>query len=292
MIDFFIAYRPFFDLFLLHTGYAFSQFIVLRAGLFSVANAGLAAIGAYAAAILTLKYGVNPWLSLVAATMAGTAAALLLSWPLARLRGVYQAIATLAFVQIVVSLNLYAEGLTGGAMGLNGIPKVVGTLGLFLAAAAVFYLMLAIDATRIGRAFEAIRQDEAVAASLGVSVTFHQALAFALSGAIAGLFGGLEAFHGYALEPNQFGFNFLVAALSYVVLGGRRSVLGPVVGTAILVALPEIARPLAENRVLVYGILLMVVIAYLPRGVVDTVLEFVHRKRMAQLDVRIGGVRS
>jgi branched-chain amino acid transport system permease protein len=123
-----------------------------------------------------------------------------------------------------------------------------------------------------------------MAASLGVSVTSHQALAFAISGAIGGLFGGLEAFHGYALEPNQFGFAFLVAALSYVVFGGRRSVFGPLAGTAMLVAMPELARPLAENRVLVYGLLLVAVINFLPHGVVDTALDALRKRRIATED--------
>jgi branched-chain amino acid transport system permease protein len=281
MIDLFIAYRPLFDVFLLHTGYALGQYIVLRAGAFSIANAGLSAIGAYLAALLTLRLGAHPYLSVGAGALASTLLAMLLAWPLARLRGVYQAIATLAFVQVVLSLNLYAEPITGGAMGLSGIPKVVGTGTLVVAAAVAVYLMHAIGGTRIGRTFDAIRQDEAVAVSLGVSISRYQVLAFAVSGAVAGFFGALEAFHGYALEPNQFGFPFLVATLSYVVFGGRRSVWGPVAGTAVLVALPELARPLAEYRMLVYGSLLILVINFLPRGVVDTFIEAVHKRRLA-----------
>ncbi len=287
MSGFYAAYRPLIDLFLLHVGYAFSQAIVLRAGVFSVATAGLAAIGAYAAAILGVSYHLNPALAILAGCAAGTIVALILSWPLARLRGVYQAIATLAFVQIVASLNLYAEPLTGGAMGFNNIPKLVETPVLGLAVAALVYVMFAIGSTRIGRAFEAIRQDEAMASSLGVSVTAHQALAFALSGAMAGLFGGLEAFHSYALEPNQFGFPLLVVILSYVVLGGRRSTIGPIVGTAFLIAILEIARPLAENRILVYGILLVLIINYLPRGLADALIEAVRRRRMTRLQAAV-----
>jgi branched-chain amino acid transport system permease protein len=176
-------------------------------------------------------------------------------------------------------------------MGMNGIPRIAGTLTLLVAAIVTVYIMTAINATRLGRAFDAIRQDEAVAISLGVSVRRYQSIAFAISGAVAGLFGGLDAFHGYALEPNQFGFSFLVAALSYVVLGGRRSVIGPVVGTAILVALPEISRPLAEYRMLVYGMLLMAVIAFLPRGVVDSWLEWRHKRRVAAHDGPAGSLR-
>jgi branched-chain amino acid transport system permease protein len=105
-------------------------------------------------------------------------------------------------------------------------------------------------------------------------------LAFALSGSIAGLFGALDAMRNYSLSPEQFGFNALVAALSYVVLGGRRSVWGPVVGAVILVILPEVARPLAENRMAVYGLLLAATIVYMPYGVVDTSVAYLRRRRL------------
>ena len=279
MVDFFIAYRPLFDLFLLHTGYALGQYVVLRSGTFSIANAGLTAIGAYLAASLTVKLGLPVPVSILLGTLVSVLVSMLLAWPLARLRGVYQAIATLAFVQVVLSLNIYAERLTGGAMGLSGIPKAVGTWTLLVAAAVAIYLVACLNRSRIGRAFDAIRQDEAVAVSLGVAISRYQLLAFALSGALAGFFGSLEAFHVYSIEPNQFGFPFLVAALSYVVLGGRQSVWGPVVGTAVLVALPEVARPLAEYRMLVYGLLLIVVINYMPRGIVDTWIDYRTSRR-------------
>ena len=284
MTDLFIAYRPLIDLFLLHSGFALGQYIVLRAGVFSVANAGLTAIGAYLSAWLTLRAGVHPALAVIAGTVAGTLVALLLSWPLARLRGVYQAIATLAFVQVVLSLNVYSERFTGGAMGMNGIPKVVSTGTLFISLLVTIYIIWAISRTRLGRAFDAIRQDEMVAASLGTSVRYYQSVAFAISGAIAGYFGAMEAFNTYTIEPQRFGFDFLVAALTYVVFGGRRSIWGPVVGTAVLIALPELARPLAEYRTLVYGLIMIVVMAYLPRGVFDTFVEYLHRRRMARMD--------
>ena len=284
MNSFLVGYQPVFDFFLLGIGFAFSQWIVLRAGMFTVATAGFASIGAYTAGILATDYGVTPILGVLAAVVVATLGSLILSVPLVRLRGVYQAIATIAFVQIVVSLMLFSEGITHGAIGVNGIPRVVGTPILLLAAAGIAYLMLALSSTRTGRAFEAIRQDEAVAASLGVSVTFHQTFAFALSGAIAGLFGALEAFHSYSLVPDQFGFPFLVAALSYVILGGRRSVLGPIVGAAILLSLPEIARPLAEFRMLVFGLILMAAIAFLPHGVVDTAYLKMRHRRLARAE--------
>ncbi|MEY4266822.1 MAG: hypothetical protein RIS90_1357 [Pseudomonadota bacterium] len=283
MSDFLNTYHHLFNVFLIGSGYALSQWVVMRAGVFSVATAGMASIGAYAAAILTTRMGWHYLASLAAALVLGAAVGLLLSWPLARLRGVFQAIATLAFVQVVMAIALYSDNLTGGAMGLNAIPTLVGTVETLIALVLVVYLMTAISATRLGRAFEAIRQNEAVASSLGVSVNFHQALAFAISGAIAGLFGGLEAFQSFTLFPATFGFPAVIAALSYVVLGGRRSVAGPIVGAAILLALPEISRPLADYRMALYGAILMLVIAFLPRGIVDTGLLALRRRRIARL---------
>jgi branched-chain amino acid transport system permease protein len=278
MIEWFATYQALFDLILLDCGLALSQFVVLRAGVFSVATPGLASIGAYTAAILTLRAGVPASVGLLAAMLAGTAAALLLSLPLSRLRGVFQAIATVAMVQIVLSLALYATDITGGANGLNGIPKQVGTLQLLVVMGVVVYVLVCLGRSRVGYAFDAMRQDETVATSLGISVARFQALAFALSGAIAGLTGALMAYHNYSVVPEEFGFGMLITVLAYVVLGGRRSVLGPLVGAVTLSILPELARPLADNRLIVHGALLMLVIIYLPHGIVDSLWIVYHRR--------------
>lgn len=279
MSGFFAGYIPLLDLYLIHLGLAFSQYIVLRAGVFSLATAALAGIGAYTAGIFAVKLGMHPVLGVMAGTVMGMGAAVVLSIPLARLRGVYQAIATVAFIQIFVSLNIYAEPLTGGALGLNNIPKTVGTGVLLVAAIGATYLIWAVERGRLGRAFNAIRQDEAVAASLGISIVRHQMLAFAISGALAGLFGALEAYHAYALDPNQFGFHLLITILSYVILGGRNSVIGPIIGTAILIILPELARFLAEYRMVIYGAMLIIVINYMPKGIADTVRDAIRTRR-------------
>jgi len=279
MSEFFLTYQPLLDLILIGSGYAFSQYLFLRAGSFSVATAGLAAVGAYAAAWLVMKAGGGIIVGAIGGTAAGALLSSLLAIPLAKLRGVYQAIATIAFVEIVSSLVLFAESITGGAMGLNGIPKLVDTWQLVVAVAAVLYMLHVLGTTSLGRAWDAIREDEAVAVSLGVHVAKYRYIAFAVSGAISGLFGALEALHGYALSPQQFGFPLLVAALSYVVLGGRRSPLGPFVGAALLIILPEVSRGFADMRMLVYGVLLVCVITFMPKGVVDTLLERVSRRK-------------
>jgi len=280
MVSYLLGYQPLLDIILLHLGLAFSQWLVLRAGVFSLATVGFAAVGAYTGGVLVVRYGLPAPLALLSAAVSGGLVALLLSVPLARLRGIYQAIATVAFIQIVMSLNIYGESITGGARGLNGIPKTVGTLTLLIAAALTIYLMVAITRSRLGRAFDAIRQNEAVAASLGVSITRHQALAFVISGALAGVYGALEAFHSYTLVPSQFGFPYLIAILSYIVFGGRNTIIGPIVGTIILVLLPEFVRPLADARILVFGILLVLTINFLPRGIADTLIERAHARRL------------
>jgi len=280
MMNLLLGYQPLLDLFLLHLGLAYAQWLVLRAGVFSLGTVGLAAVGAYTGGILVVTYGLPAPLALIASALSGGLVALALSVPLARLRGIYQAIATVAFIQIVLSLNIYATNVTGGAQGITGIPKTVGTPLLLVAGAVTIYLMYAITRSRLGRAFDAIRQNEAVAASLGVSIVRHQTLAFVLSGALAGVYGALEAFHSYALVPPQFGFPYLIAILSYVVFGGRTSLWGPIVGTAVLILLPEVVRPLADARMLVFGILLILTINFLPKGIADTLIERARGRRL------------
>lgn len=284
MWSFISIYEAQFQLFLIATGFAYSQQVVLRAGVFSIATVGLAAIGAYATAILAVRLGVHPLLGGFLATLLGCVFGALLSVPLVRLRGVYQAIATLAFVQAIVALVYFFEPLTGGALGIVGIPRVVETWHLLIAVAGAVYLTYSIANSGIGRAFNAIRQDETVAATLGVSIVRYQTVAFVVSGGLAGLFGAFLALKSYSVEPTHFGFGLMTAILAYIVLGGRNSVWGPIVGCAILSALPEIARPLAEYRSLLQGAVMVLCISFLPHGIVDTLQMAILRRRTARAD--------
>lgn len=276
------AYLPLAESMVLGMGLATSQAVVLRAGVFSLCTPAFASLGAYASAILVMRSGWPPAAAMIAALAIGTLAALAISIPLSRLRGPFQAIATIALIQIVVSLTYYAEGLTGGAVGLNGIPQSVGILGLLVFLACLIVFMSVLVRSGVGRAFDAIRQDETVAVSLGVDVVRYHMLAFSISGAIAGLSGSMIAFNTHTLAPDEFGFPMLVAALAAVVLGGRTSVAGPLVGVVVLSALPELLRPLAQQRAVFQGALLIAVIAFMPLGIVDTLLGYVRSRRIAQ----------
>jgi branched-chain amino acid transport system permease protein len=279
MMEFFLANQSVFDFFLLTLGFSYSQQVVLRSGVFSLASAAFAALGSYGCAYMVMRAGLPVVFGVVFGALIGGVAGYLTSIPLARLRGVYQAIATLALVEVTVAVALYAEPITGGAVGFNGIPKAIGTGQLLLAITAVSYVLYAMSKSRIGRGFDALRQDEFVAASLGVSSRSQHTLAFIASGLIGGLFGALQSMYSYSIEPHQFGFGFMVSTLAAIVLGGRRTLLGPVVGSAIVILLPEIARPLADYRQIVVGSVLVIVILYTPQGLADTFIAWLKNRK-------------
>ena len=280
MINFFNTYQSLLDHILVNMLLAASQYVVLRAGVFSLGSAGFAALGAYCTALLTTKLGWNPWMSVVVGMMLGTFVSALLALPLARLRGVFQAVATLAFVQIVLSATQNWVALTNGPMGVNSIPHAANTASLLAIVIVVVVFLVMMGRYSIGRALDVIREDETVAVSLGISVPYHHRIAFVLSGALAGLSGGLHAISSYSITPQDYGFGLLVAALAMVVLGGRTTVWGALVGALVLTSLPEIFRVFADYRAVVQGILLMLVIIYLPRGLADTVIANLKDRRL------------
>ena len=280
MINFLDTYQSLFDHILVFAILAMSQYVVLRAGVFSLGSAGFAALGAYGAALLITKAGWHPVAGILAGTLLGTVASALLALPLSRLRGVFQAVATLALVQIVLSGTQNWVAVTNGPMGVTGIPKVAGTGVLLAVVVVVVVLLVGMGRYSIGRAMDIIREDETVAVSLGISVPYYHRIAFVLSGALAGLGGALLATSSYAITPHEFGFGMLVSLLAMVVLGGRTSVWGALVGAAILTTLPELFRVFADYRNVVQGILLMLVIVYLPRGVADTTIAMLKDRRL------------
>jgi branched-chain amino acid transport system permease protein len=270
MRSFVLTYEPLFEIICIYCGLAFSQYLPLRAGVYSLATPGFVSIGAYAGAYGVLRLGLGAVAGAALATLLAGLVGLILAIPLARLRGHFQTIATIAFMEIMVSLEFYAEPLTGGALGMNGIPKLVGAWQLVIFVVVLTGFLAVLKRTGIGRAFDAIRQDPTVARSLGIAIGRYHCLALALSGAVGGLSGSLLAYDTYSLMPDQFGFGMLVTALAAVILGGRSSVAGPIVGTIVLLLLPEVFRPFAEHRLLLQGALLILIIIYLPQGIVDT----------------------
>jgi branched-chain amino acid transport system permease protein len=256
-----------------------SIYATLMAGQLSLGNAALAAIGGYAAAILTRDYHMPLWIALLGGSTLATAVAIVIGVPSLRLRGVYLAIATLAFGEVVrvTALNLK---ITGGALGLVGIPALATfwhVYGTLLLAGLFFYRL---ERSRVGRAFAAIRQDETAAQAMGVRITYYKVLAFAIAGFLSGLAGGLSVHFTYIINPAQASFGEAVNILTYAVFGGTATFLGPIVGGIALTILPESLRLLREYRLLLNGAILVLVTIYLPRGILTPLLGGWRRARL------------
>jgi len=257
-----------------------SIYVTLYTGMFSLANAGFMAIGAYVGVICTQTLGWPLWAGLIAGMVAAGVIALPLGIPVLRLKDIYLAIATIGFGEIVriVILNFdqIATDITGdrvrltrGALGIKGIPKVTETWHLVLFLVLAGYFLVRLHRSRFGRAMAAIRQDENVAATMGINPVYHKTAVFVLSAMLAGAAGAFSGHLTRIILPTDFGFDRVVDILAFAVLGGTSTWVGPIVGALILTALPEMMRFLKQYNQIFNGLILLTVIIYLPGGVVD-----------------------
>ena len=242
--------------------------VTLSCGVLSLASAAFMGVGAYSASLLSLHTGLPFLVVLLGGTLAPAVLALLVGVPALRLKGVYLALATLGFGEVlrVLALNL---DITGGALGLNGIPERTEGWHIALTLVLVLALLHRLRQSRYGRAWEALREDEVAAAVNGIDVRGLRLCAFVLSAALAGLAGGLHAHYTFSLSPGNYGFEPAIEYLSMAVLGGIAGLPGPLLGAAILTLLPEVLRSLAEFRSAVSGTILILVILFLPHGLYD-----------------------
>jgi branched-chain amino acid transport system permease protein len=251
-----------------------SIYFTLYTGLLSLANAGFMGVGAYVSAVLTIHAGTPFPVSLFIGALSAALIGWLLGLPVLRLRDVYLAIATLGFGEIVritaVNFDKFS-GLTllGGAQGLAGIPKLTTPLSLLFTLFILCIFLVQFHRSRAGRALVAIRRDESVAATMGINVHQHKLLAFVLGAFVAGLAGGFSAHLTRFVGPNDFNFNAAVNILAFAVLGGTLHWSGALVGAALLTILPEALRFMKEYRGIVNGVILLLVIIYLPHGLVN-----------------------
>jgi ABC-type branched-subunit amino acid transport system ATPase component/ABC-type branched-subunit amino acid transport system permease subunit len=253
-----------------HMLLALSIWLTLSCGLLSLANAAFMGIGAYVSALLTLNADWSFPAVLAAGGIAPALVALLIGAPVLRLSGVYLAMATLAFGE-VVRITVLNLDITGGPEGLNGIPLATEGWHIVLLLALAVYGLTRLRRSRIGRAFEAIKEDEVAARLMGIPVDRYKLLAFVLGGFIAGIAGALNAHFTFFISPREYGFEAAVDILTMAVLGGTGSLLGPVLGAGILTLLPELLRSLHDFRSLVNGAVLVLVVLFLPKGIVGGV---------------------
>lgn len=268
------------------------------AGMLHLGFSAFFLIGAYAVALLTganlvtafglvaprFSADLNFYLALVLVVAIGAAVGALVAAPVLRLRGDYLAIVTLAFAQIAVILatSSWLQPITGGPQGLRDVTKAP-LLGLeFRSAERFYYLVLAFCVlavfvswrlawSRVGRAWNAMREDEQVADAMGVPTGRYKMLGFAIGGAIGALGGALFAVKVGTVQPGSFEIIQSITVLAVVILGGLGSVPGVVLGALVLLALPGLLSQLEEFRFLIYGAVLVAIMILRPQGLIPNV---------------------
>jgi branched-chain amino acid transport system permease protein len=249
-----------------HAMLALSIWLTLSCGLLSLANAAFMGIGAYASALLTLQLGWPFPAVLLAGGLAPSVVALVIGVPVLRLSGVYLAMATLAFGEVVRITVLNME-ITGGPEGLNGIPLATEGWHIVVLLGATVYGLHRLRRSKVGRALEAIKEDEVAARLMGIDVDRYKLLAFVLGSFIAGVAGALNAHFTFFISPREYGFENAVDILTMTVLGGTSGLVGPILGGTVLTLLPELLRFLHDFRSLVNGAVLVLVVLFLPKGI-------------------------
>lgn len=245
---------------------ALSVYVVLSTGQLNLGSAGFMAVGAYVSAMATTN-GIPMALALLAGVLAATVVGLLLGFPALRVTGIYLAMITFAFGLVVESVFLVLPW-TGGARGLVGIPPV-NPLSIFGLTALATILVFALCRSNFWLRVRSVHDDEFASAMTALNPTTVKIAMFALGGGLAGLSGGMYAHWFTYVEPAAFSFQVSVFAVLYVILGGRRSIWGPVIGATILTLLPEMARGLDEWRPAFIGSLLLLILIVRPSGLIS-----------------------
>lgn len=280
-----IATLPFWaaDQYQLHLAALIAVYWILLAGLnlvvgftgqLSIGHVGLLSIGAYGFAILAGKGGVHPYLAVLASGTVGGLCGFLLGLPSLRLPGFYFAMATMAFALIVNELVMANPALTGGGVGLPGpmFPAPFDTPAGFYYLVAILALLATwltwnVARRMWGRGFISIRDNPVAAQAVGVPILRAKLAAFIFSGVTAGVAGAVFTSLQSYITPDTFVFELSLFFFVCIIIGGRGSLIGPFIGTAVLTALPEFVAPLAKLGNLFYGLLLLVVVLVVPEGI-------------------------
>jgi len=256
-------------------------------GQVSLGHAAFYGIGAYTTAILSGTYGMNPWLALVCAVAAAVLIAFIVGLPTLRLSGSYLAMGTLGFGMIVNIVIREWAGVTGGASGFVGIPMLEAGSLVFMSGAGYYFLVWGIVfaamivcrrllASRTGRALRAIHDGENAAVAIGVNTHFLKLEIFMFSAALGAVAGFLYAHFVLFISPESFGFMFSIKIVTMVVIGGMASVWGALLGAAVLTLLPEVLHGFAEYEMIVFGLILMVVMIFMPQGLTRGIMDMIR----------------
>ncbi len=261
-----------------------------NAGIVSLGHAAFFAFGAYTGSLLA-KAGMPFFVGLLAAAALSGAVGLLLAFPALRVTGIYLTVITIA-TGLIVHLLIMNLSITGGTNGLMSIPRP-SLFGVALSSTASFYYLVlgvlavtigavvVVEQSYIGRALNALRDDEVAATTLGISPLAYRVFAFALSSALAGLAGVLYAQYTRFIGPDSFTLDLSIRVLMMIVIGGLGSVWGSVLGAVVIYLLPEFLRFLNAYYFLVFGVFLTLMAMFMPDGLI-ALARAAHRRMSAR----------
>ncbi len=250
------------------------------AGLITLAQAGFVGCGAYLTAILSTTLGISPWLSIPAAVVGTAFIAVIIGLPMLRLKGHYLALATLGFNVSFVIVATNWKSVMGGTDGISSIPALALPgwpiandhryyYVLWAALAVATWCAWRIRNSHIGLAMIAVRDDEIAAGAASVGVTRIKVQAFALSALYAGLAGALFAHMTNFVAPDDFALGHSIIYLAMLIIGGEGSILGAIAGAVIVTFMPELMRDLGSAYMIVFGCLMLVILIFLPKGLLS-----------------------
>ncbi len=244
-------------------------------GLLSLATGATMTLGGYLSALLCIHYGLSPWVGLVLAGVSAFLLAFVFGLAFVRLRGMYFAMVTLFFAQIVSLIVLEMREYTGGINGLFNIPWPEGIsterqfyyviFGIAVVSLAIMYF---IEYSRLGLVFRGIKQSESLSESVGIKVQTMKVVAFSLGSFFAGLAGACYGHYMGALNPSAFGFTFTLYAVIYMVVGGMGTFVGPILGATVLTLANNLLRAFAQFQPLFFAAVLLLIVFLMPEGLV------------------------
>lgn len=260
------------------------------AGQISLGHAAFFGLGAYASAILTVRYGWNPWPAMVVGMLFTGVVAFVMARPILRLKGHYLAMATLGLGIIVHIVLVQTGGLTGGPDGMSEIPPlslfgwVVDTDLAWYAVIGFFMLLVVLLAlnlieSRTGRALRALHGSEVAAEMMGIDTTRAKTGVFVLAALIASLAGSLFAHQQSFISPDSFDFFFSIELVTMVVLGGIASTYGAILGALVLTFLPELLVVFEDYEVMIFGAILMSMMIFMPQGLLGGLQDLLRKLR-------------
>ncbi len=271
--------------------FALSLNVILGyAGELSLGHAAFFGIGAYATALLQIEAGLTYWLALPVGVLVSLAFGFVIGYFALRLRGAYFAIVTWGFAAVLQAIALNWTSLTGGPDGLFGIPMPqIGSLILaqgpsfyyFVLAALVvtLYLVQRLKTSSIGQALVALRENSQLAASVGIHPFGYRLRAFVIAAGIAALAGGIYAPYFSVVNPELLSISYTTAALLMVLIGGIGTLTGPLVGAFVYVLVPEVFRASEELRFVIFGLILILCVLFMPQGIVRVFERLFGRRR-------------